>query len=259
MKQVYQLAILLGLLPNVSSAQYFQSFDSAAMPSDWTVINGGDQETWRTWDAYDTTFNASHSGSHFLGLQYRDAAGDYVISPAIVVTAGVSDKLTFWAKNRGAGLTEKIDVKVSATTPTAEAFTKTIAKDLQPTTSWTQYTYDLSDYIGQKIYIGFYSATQDMWFIGIDDFRISGSDVKISQTDIPKFSVYPNPVKDFLNISSNAKIKEISIYDLSGKLHKNEILNTENAKINVKDLPSGHYILKVKEDFMEKSYRIVKK
>lgn len=259
MKQIYQLAILLWLLPTALYAQYSQSFDSATMPSDWTVINGGDPGTWKTWTGYDTTFNTSHSGSHFLGLEYGSTAhSDYVISPAIVVTAGVSDKLTFWSRNRGAGLAEVFDVKISTTTPTIAGLTNTLVAALKPPTLWTQYTYDLTPYIGQTIYIGFYSATTDIWFIGIDDFQVFGNSLKVSEAIIKTASVYPNPVKDVLNIENKTKITEISIYDFSGKLHQNEKVNTENAKIDVKDLPSGNYILKIKDGQTETSYKIIK-
>jgi hypothetical protein len=258
MKKIYKLVILLGIFPTVFSAQYFQGFDSAEMPSGWTVISSADQETWRTWDAYDTTFNAPHSGSHFLGLQYRNTAGDYVISPGIAIIAGVSDKLTFWAKNRGAGLTEEIDVKISTTTPTAEGLNKTIIKSLKPSTSWTQYTYDLTAYIGQTIYIGFYSATKDMWFVGIDDFQVSGNNSKVFNPNSTSVSIYPNPVKDVLNIENKTKMTEISIYDLSGRLHQQEKVNTENVNISVRNLPPGNYILRIKERTVEKTYKIIK-
>lgn len=258
MKQIYKLIILFGLFPAAFSAQYFQGFDSAAMPSDWTIINGGDPETWRTWDAYDTTFNDPHSGSHFLGLQYRNAADDYMISPGITVIAGISDQLTFWAKNRGAGLKEEIDVKVSTTKPTAEGLNKTIVKSLKPSTSWMQYSYDLSAYTGQTIYIGFYSATKDMWFVGIDDFKVSENISKISNPNFTSVSIYPNPIKDVLNIENKTKMTEINIYDLLGRLHQQEKVNTENVSIRAKNLPPGNYILKIKERAVEKTYKIIK-
>lgn len=259
MKQFYKLAIVFAILPITFSAQYSQSFDSATMPSDWTVINGGDPGTWKTWTGYDSTFNSSHSGTHFLGLEYGSTAhSDYAISPAITITAGVSDKLTFWARNRGAGLVEQFDVKVSTTTPTEAAFTTNIVSALKPPTSWTQYTYDLTAYIGQTIYIAFYSNTTDVWFVGIDDFQVFGTNLKVSEANIKTASVYPNPIKDILNIDSKTKITEISIYDLSGKLYKRENFNTENTKVNVKDLPPGNYLLKIKEGVAEKSYKIIK-
>ncbi|MCL8536097.1 choice-of-anchor J domain-containing protein [Chryseobacterium gallinarum] len=259
MKKIYQLLMGLCLLPSGIVAQYTQSFDSATMPSDWTIINGGDPGTWKTWSTYDSNFNSPHSGSHFLGLKYGSTAhDDYAVSPAITITAGVSDKLTFWARNRGSGLAEKFDVRISTTTPTAAALTDTLAALVTPPETWTQYTYDLTPYAGQTIYIAFYSSTNDIWFVGIDDFEVSGNNLSVADVTKHKASVYPNPVKDILTIKSEGKISEISLFDLTGKLQKKEKMNSANATINVSDLSTGNYLLKIKEEGKEKIYKIIK-
>ncbi|KPH11832.1 choice-of-anchor J domain-containing protein [Chryseobacterium sp. ERMR1:04] len=262
MKHVYRLALMLGLWPLSISAQYSQSFDSATLPSDWTIINGGDTGTWKTWTSYDSTFSASHSGSHFLGLEYgSDAHSDYAISPAIVVTAGVSDKLTFWGRNRGAGLAEIVDLKISTTTPTAAAFTTTLASAVKPPVTWQQYTYDLTPYVGQTIYIAFYSTTTDIWFIGIDDFVVSSNTLAVSEAaaDKKSISIYPNPVGDILTIESKNKISEINIYDMTGRAQKLIAPNSGTTKITMSDLSAGNYVVKIKEGSTEKSYKIIKK
>ncbi|MBL1220976.1 choice-of-anchor J domain-containing protein [Chryseobacterium sp. L7] len=260
MKQIYRLAIVLGLLPASVFGQYTQSFDSATMPADWTIINGGDPGGWEAWAPGSSSLVDSHSGSHFLGLQYGSTAhDDYAVSPAITVTAGVSDKLSFWSRNKGAGLAEEFDIKVSTTTPTAAGLTNTLASALTPPTTWTQYTYDLTPYIGQTIYIAFYSTTEDVWFIGIDDFVISGNMLGVSEAKQKTVSMYPNPVIDVLNIDSKNKMSEINIYDMTGKLQKQEKVNSESAKINLTELRTGSYIVRIKEGNSEKSHKIIKK
>ena len=60
-----------------------------------------------------------------------------------------------------------------------------------------------------------------------------------------KFTIYPNPVKTELFIkSSNQKIKEYIIYDVAGRLIKNEKYTGE--KIDVIDLEPGVYMLHLK-------------
>ncbi|WP_160139062.1 T9SS-dependent choice-of-anchor J family protein [Chryseobacterium sp. c4a] len=262
MKKIYQFFMMGLLMPLSMSAQYSQSFDSDTMPADWTIINGGDSGTWKTWTSYGS-ISTPHSGSHFLGLEYDSdvAHDDYAISPAIVVTTGVSDKLTFWARNRGVSIAEDIDVKISTTTPTAAAFTNTLAAAVTPPNTWKEYTYDLTPFVGQTIYIAFYSSTTDIWFIGIDDFVISGNNLSVSEVDKDKrnASIYPNPVEDILNIKNKSQISEISIYDLTGKLLKKENMNSENGTVNVSELSPGNYLLKVKDREAVKSYKIIKK
>jgi hypothetical protein len=58
-------------------------------------------------------------------------------------------------------------------------------------------------------------------------------------------TIYPNPTKDYINISvENDKIENVEIYNLTGKLVKQEKSN----KINISNLPVGMYIIKVETD-----------
>lgn len=262
MNQIYRILIVLGFLPICLTAQqYSQSFDSSTLPPDWTVINGGDPEGWKTWAPGSSPLTTSNSGSHFLGLNYGSTAhDDYVISPAITVTAGVSDKLSFWGRNRGSGLAEIFDVKISTTGTAATAFTNTLAAAVKPPTVWTKYTYDLTAYVGQTINIAFYSSTTNLWFVGIDDFAISSNTLSISEAALSgKASIYPNPVENILQIKNENKMSEITVYDLTGKVLKKVLVNAEHSELNLSELSSGNYLLKIKEKETEKIYKIIKK
>jgi len=62
------------------------------------------------------------------------------------------------------------------------------------------------------------------------------------------FNVYPNPVKDILNISlkNDIEIQSISIYDILGQLIIS-VPNSKNvSKIDVSRLRTGNYLLKIK-------------
>jgi hypothetical protein len=60
-----------------------------------------------------------------------------------------------------------------------------------------------------------------------------------------EIAIYPNPSKDYINISvENDEIENVQIYNLTGKLVKQEKSN----KININDLPVGMYIIKVETD-----------
>lgn len=71
-----------------------------------------------------------------------------------------------------------------------------------------------------------------------------------------EFSIYPNPVTDFLTIKTQEKVLNVSLYDASGKL-----INTEfnNGQINVSMLPKGMYILKAVTDKAVYQQKVIKK
>lgn len=90
-----------------------------------------------------------------------------------------------------------------------------------------------------------------------------GGPVNISEREVTfkqKFSVYPNPSNDFLNISLNLKNPEklkINLYDISGRmvrnLFKGKISKGENLlKFNIKDLSSGIYFIEIKGEKEDK-------
>lgn len=78
------------------------------------------------------------------------------------------------------------------------------------------------------------------------DFSVLGL-AKENQLD---FTVYPNPVRDDLNIQlpTGTKIAEIAVFDMSGKLIRNATISAQNTKVNVSELSTGVYILKLNSD-----------
>lgn len=67
--------------------------------------------------------------------------------------------------------------------------------------------------------------------------------------------LYPNPARDVLNISYSKKINvdNIAIYNLVGKQVTNNKVSGNTAKINIEDIPSGIYFVRL----MDNSGRVV--
>lgn len=74
-------------------------------------------------------------------------------------------------------------------------------------------------------------------YVGEDYFDLSTRD--FGQTSQESFKIFPNPVKDDLNISSSLNLK-IEIYDLQGRLVQKG--KFENKKINLSSLTKGVYL-----------------
>lgn len=149
-----------------SKATFSESFEGTFPPAGWSVINGGDPNTWVK---YTTT--AGHTGLAQAAISYNAAAhDDYLVTPKIAVTNG--NVLKLWAKNQSTSFIEKFDVKVSTTDSLAASFTNTIASQVAPGAAWQQYEYDLSAYAGQNIYVAFYIATTDEFRLYIDDVEL---------------------------------------------------------------------------------------
>lgn len=64
----------------------------------------------------------------------------------------------------------------------------------------------------------------------------------LSNTD-SKFYIFPNPVKDILNIKTNEKIKYLEIFDMNGRLIQSII--SPQKQVNVSELTKGTYVIKI--------------
>jgi hypothetical protein len=91
-----------------------------------------------------------------------------------------------------------------------------------------------------------------------EDYTVNvGAKLAVSSATKSQLSVYPNPVKDVLNINSNdQKVTQVAFYSIDGKLVKT--INQDVKNINVNDLPKGVYLVKVKSSGTEKSFKVVK-
>lgn len=85
--------------------------------------------------------------------------------------------------------------------------------------------------------LGFSGAHYPTWV----DFDVNTAST--STNKIVKFSVYPNPATDIITVQSEAKITNISIYNILGKMVYNQ--TTSLTSINTSKLNAGIYILKV--------------
>ena len=89
---------------------------------------------------------------------------------------------------------------------------------------------------GKMFYV--FDGSARLWTLG------SGSTIGLNETDANRFSVYPNPTRDVINVEGiNAEVK---IYSLSGML----MMDSKSKKnINVSELPTGMYLLKAGDRF----------
>lgn len=83
--------------------------------------------------------------------------------------------------------------------------------------------------------------------------------MNVSDLDNSTVSVYPNPVKDILTISSDVEVQNVFIYDLSGKQVYSEGVNNKHTQLNLSHLATGIYVLKAETKEVVKTFKIVKK
>lgn len=96
------------------------------------------------------------------------------------------------------------------------------------------------------------------WIVKLDNSILSATDINNNNF---KFNIYPNPVQDILNISSEKIIKTISINDVTGKiLIGDQVINKIKAEIDLSVLNTGVYLGRATlNDGTIKTFKIIKK
>lgn len=114
--------------------------------------------------------------------------------------------------------------------------------------SYTIPTGSISSLDNLRIKFNFIYNSGD-WEVIIDDFNIEiDTSATITTLDLANLSVYPNTVSDVLNIDYEENISNLTVYDLSGKLIKSFATKGLNNTIDVSNLKSGIYLLKIETE-----------
>lgn len=71
--------------------------------------------------------------------------------------------------------------------------------------------------------------------------------------------VYPNPVKDILTLSDTENITNVAVFNLLGQEVVSKTINATQSQIDMSDLASGSYLVKITADNQVKTVKVIKK
>lgn len=105
--------------------------------------------------------------------------------------------------------------------------------------------------------IDFYSASaNDLMYI--DDVVCAVGLLGVDEFAASKFSVYPNPVTDILNIKSASSVDNVKVFDLLGKVVLQANPGKISPSIDMSGLSSGAYLVQVTIGKSTKTVKVLK-
>jgi carboxypeptidase T len=128
---------------------------------------------------------------------------------------------------------------------------------------WVLETIDLSDYLGESILVR-YQFRSDNGFRAdgfyFDDLKINilNENLGIQDTETSSFSIFPNPVQNFLNITTALNDYTIEVYTIHGQLISESSSNRGSQTIDYSDYASGMYLMKLTSESAIQIFKIVK-
>lgn len=168
---MFFVALLCSVSLSVSAQTLNEGFENTSFPpADWSTIQVSGSVNWIRSTA------AKHAGSASAYVNYATSGHEnYLVTPKL--TPAADESLSFYvASENYAGTT--LTVEVSTTDATAAAFTTVLATyttgssgtiGTTSTSSWVEKTIDLTDYVGQNIYIAFHVVDDNGSAIYVDD------------------------------------------------------------------------------------------
>ncbi len=87
------------------------------------------------------------------------------------------------------------------------------------------------------------------------NYELSTTDTNVKSSVV----LYPNPASNILIVRSDNEIQKIQIFDLTGRLFAEEDEKGNEIRLNVHDLPTGFYILKIQHvDLVSTKFKFLK-
>ena len=262
-----------------------EGFDAITLPG-WTLTNQSVPIGSTGWFQGNTAVFNSQSGAtnSYIGANFNNTTGantisNWLITPQVLVQDG--DVLKFWTRTAtGATFADRLEIRSSlGATPTIPSGATnvgsfgTVHHTINPTLLagagsypdvWTEFTITVAGVSATPVAMNFafrYFVTSggpsgaNSNYIGIDTFSLVRPALAVSNVNKAAISIYPNPTRDYLNVSASSKVSKIEVYDISGKKVNADFVDN---KVDVQNLAKGSYLIKITDAFGTTTQKFIK-
>ena len=240
---------------------------TAALPPysydfEYTAENYGeyDSDGWTSGTWINGSGSAAQNGEGYVfnNTSKSFAKNDWIFSYPIKANAGDEITIKYFAQMSIATATPAT-LKISvASAPNKESNIQELSSNSISGGNYVEYTSTFTAPESKVYYFGFGNVTPIVAVnaaLRVDNVRITKTNLGVQNNSTSKMKVYPNPVKDILNIQSDEKIERTEIYSLDGKLIKSV---SKSAQIDFSHLSKGVYLLKIHTKSGVRTEKIIK-
>jgi len=165
---------------------------------------------------------------------------DWFITPAVTISNGTT--FSFWARsaNNSYGL-EQFRVGISSDDQTYTYIAGSSSASISAPVEWTRFSYDLSQYAGQTMYLAIMCVSNDVFAFFIDDLAINTNSSVEVENNTDNIGIYPNPAEDYVTINLPEDNATLSIINVLGQTVKTINLTSTNETISLDGMEKGMY------------------
>lgn len=228
------------------------------------MSNSGGREQTLTGSPGDSNATCAqcHSGGNFgisptISIDIPNTGYGLDTDYTVTVSGGAAPKHGFQITAERTDTNAKVGTFIADSNAKTKTFnsdkslTHTIASTSLNENSWTFKWKSPSANVGDvKFYVAMVGANGNGGTTGDQVATTSTGSFKVlglAKENQLEFTVYPNPVSEYLNIQlpTGTTKASINVFDMSGKLIRNSVISVGNTKVDVSDLTSGVYVLKL--------------
>lgn len=264
--------------------------DQGNLPTGWTQSNLSSPAGTDKWGQGDfLSFFSQDGGPAYTGIGYGAALDGGTISawlfaPSLSLKNG--DVVSFYTRtgNNSTGGGNKaypdrlqmlIGVGANPSVPVGATGLGgyTVVTDVNPNytstgfpNAWTKYSYTVNGVptetpctIAFRYFVENTTLRGD--YIGLDTFSIDRPTAGTEEFFASNFSIQPNPINEVFNLSttSGTTIQNVKLVDVNGRIVlENNFSGLENIQMNVSELNTGLYFVKVQSELGIGTSRIIK-
>lgn len=237
---------------------YLIDFENATVPNLPLCTVNQNVGTGNDWK----TFSGTNSGftGKFLRYTYNSTnpANTWFFTNTFNLVAGTTYSVSYKYGAGSTTYTEKL--KVAYGTAANDAAMTTILANHENVNSNVPQdnTVEFTPATSGSYVIGFnaYSPANGL-YLQLDNILIQEA-LGTSDFDSNNFVAYPNPVKDKLTIRYNQTISDVTVFNLLGQQLFSNSINATEGKIDMSNLASGNYLVKVTSGDKVQTIKVIK-
>lgn len=185
---------------------------------------------------------------------------DYFITPVIDLSGATGSTFSLWAKS----ITdqygpERFEILLSNTGVNQGDFTVNLSggEELAPI-DYTEYSYDISAYDGQQVYIALHYVAQDSFILQTDDWLVQAVALGVADQNFNNFNYFVD-ANNQLNLMASTAMSNVQLYNVLGQQVFSQKLANSSEVVNLSSLKSGVYFATITIDNASKTVKIIKK